>query len=73
MVQAYEPLAESTSDSEFVTSYINAYELLDSGNSEAEKHFALLHERYPDDPLVKLHYSRIREGEISTIITMTDK
>ena len=56
-----------------VPAYEHAYDLMAAGNPDALDAFEhLAHER-PDDPLVRLHLSRLRRGESGEVIVMTDK
>jgi adenylate cyclase len=72
-IDAYEPLSPQDASSERVTSYLKAYELLADPNGAVTRAFAQLGERYPDDPLIAFHLTRLRRGERGQVITMTEK
>tara|TARA_B100000614_G_scaffold133182_1_gene118605 strand:- start:634 stop:2592 length:1959 start_codon:yes stop_codon:yes gene_type:complete len=55
------------------TEYRRAYDALRAGETTAPDIFATLARRYPDDPLIAYHQSRIEEGQRGVLIEMADK
>ncbi|MBV9552337.1 MAG: adenylate/guanylate cyclase domain-containing protein [Alphaproteobacteria bacterium] len=53
--------------------YQAAFDALASGDPATADLFAALHRDYPHDPCVAFHYHRLRHGEDSTLIVMTEK
>lgn len=56
-----------------LAAYQAAYRALAAGLPEAGARFAVLARDFPDDPLVNLHFRRLRAGEHGVLITMTEK
>lgn len=53
--------------------YQAAYAALAQSSAEAEPLFAALAQRYPDDPLVRLHHQRLRLGESGDRLVLESK
>ena len=53
--------------------YNKAYSLMTAGDASSEAAFAGLAETYPDDPLVELHLGRIRAGENTSLMKLSEK
>ena len=53
--------------------YQAAYAALAQSSPEAEPLFAALAQRYPDDPLVRLHHQRLRLGESGDRLVLESK
>ena len=68
-----EPITEEESRSEQVLAYVAAFELLRAEDKAAKDRFAELHQKYPEDPLVNLHWQRIQEGFLSSTIVLAEK
>ena len=56
-----------------VEAYLEAYKLMESVDPKAEAAFAKAYSNFPADPLIKLHYERLRRGERGDTIVMTEK
>ena len=72
-IEAFEPITEERSHTEFIKKYVEAFEHLVNEDPQSEKLFADLKSEYPDDPLVNLHYNRILSGVVSATIVMSEK
>lgn len=72
-IEAFEPITEEESETQWIQRYNAAFQALADGVDGAKEQFAALRDEYPDDPLVKLHYERIMQGTISTTIVMAEK
>lgn len=72
-VTLFNPVTEQESQSELFRNYMGAYDALKNSSPQAQAMFELLGQRYPDDPLVNFHISRIAHGLCSTIVVMEDK
>ena len=72
-VEAFEPLSTEQNASEFQVKYKQALEKLEKQEPAAEALLNQLAEVYPDDPLINLHLERIKNGERSTTIVLTEK
>lgn len=53
--------------------YREAFALLEAGGAQAKMRFEALREKYPADPLISYHCGRLRDGEISAHIKMSEK
>ena len=71
--QTYEPLKNLEFQSPVVEAYLEAYKLMESVDPKAEAAFAKAYSNFPADPLIKLHYERLRRGERGDTIVMTEK
>ena len=69
----YLPVPEDEVDEALVGEYEKAYQALADGDPGAVELFAALREKYPDDPLVKLHSERIEAGESGVTLIIRKK
>jgi len=69
----FEVLGEARSASSYMEAYRRAYAALDAGDAGAERLFADLHAKDPDDACVAIHLQRLREGRRDALIIMTTK
>jgi adenylate cyclase len=72
-IDAFEPITEEESKTEWVHRYTEAFEHLAREADDTREMFAALLEDYPGDPLVNLHYDRIMEGTLSSTIVLGEK
>lgn len=72
-VTLFNPVTEQESQGELFRDYMGAYDALKNSSPQAQAMFESLGQRYPDDPLVNFHISRIAHGLCSTIVVMEDK
>lgn len=72
-VTLFNPVTEQESQEECFRSYISAYDELKKESPRARDMFQTLGERYPDDPLINFHITRIASGLLSTVVVMDDK
>jgi len=56
-----------------VEAYGKAYDLLQRGEPCALGSFEALAAKWPDDPLVRFHLARLRQGESGTTIVLAEK
>jgi adenylate cyclase len=57
----------------FRKGYLEAYELLAGDRIACERRFAALCESWPDEPLPRLHFERLRRGEWGETIVLEEK
>jgi class 3 adenylate cyclase len=69
----FEPMDAARVASGLAQTYTEAYALMKALDPGALAAFAALSERFPDDPLVKFHFNRMREGETGSLVEMHDK
>ena len=72
-LEVLEPLSREEADSAAVKSYLEAYRMLEKGQSGAEAAFKSLADSPYRDPLAKFHLNRIRSGESGTTVVMAEK
>ena len=72
-IRAYMPIADTRIQDAFSANYEKAYELLSVNDPAAGALLKDLERLYPDDPLVKLHLSRIDDGAVDTTIQIRSK
>jgi len=72
-IDAFEPITEQESRSEFILQYSEAFAHLQREERDTAELFARLREQYPEDPLIKLHHERIVSGVVSATIVLTEK
>jgi class 3 adenylate cyclase/CHASE2 domain-containing sensor protein len=73
-VEVWEPLHdEQGKDAEYLARYRAAYDKLEQNAPDALAAFEELARERPDDPCVKLHLDRLRDGETGVAISMTEK
>lgn len=72
-IDIFTTLREGEEDTPIHVDYNAAYALMAAGDPGSEAAFAALAERYPDDALVKLHLERIRAGENTALMKLTEK
>ena len=65
-------LFDSTSDSHG-TEYGAAFEAMKAGSPRAAELFGALREKYPTDPLIAFHSTRLSQGETGSRIVMKEK
>lgn len=69
----FEPLIEEKFQRAEPTRYAQAYRAMAESSPQAQELFAALMHEWPDDPLVKLHHTRLANGETSDLIVMESK
>jgi class 3 adenylate cyclase/CHASE2 domain-containing sensor protein len=69
----WEPLHDGALAPDFLGAYENAFDRMRQGGPDAAALFAALLESRPDDPCVKLHIERLRDGATGIEMVMTDK
>lgn len=72
-IEALEPVPPRSAAGAWLDPYLRAYERLRNNEACAAQSFADLSERYPDDPLVRLHAARLARGEPGTLIELAEK
>ena len=72
-IDIYTTLTAAESAGDLGRGYQQAYALMSAGDPSAEAAFAKLVADHPDDPLAALHLGRIRAGEISAVMKLTEK
>lgn len=72
-IAAFEPLDRETFESERVQAYLAAYHKLAAGDKAVLAEFEALHQRYPDDGLVRFHLQRLRRGGTGALIQFEEK
>jgi adenylate cyclase len=72
-IEAFEPVTEEESKTEWMHKYNEAFEHLVREADDVAEMFTALKEEYPGDPLVNLHYQRIMAGTVSSTIVLAEK
>jgi len=72
-VEVWEPLHDDDRRETYMSRYLAAYEALRARDPDARKLMGLLAQEAPGDPCVRLHLSRLAEGQSGTIIVMEEK
>ncbi|MFQ5936889.1 MAG: response regulator [Acidiferrobacterales bacterium] len=72
-VEAFEPMVIEESDTVSRSAYLDAYEQMRSGESNALSAFDDLARRYPEDALAHFHAKRLAVGATGTEIILTEK
>lgn len=72
-VVAYIPIAQAQAQEPLYESYCHFYERLRTGEPGLSEEVEALHQRFPDDPLIKLHFERLSRGETGVKIVMSEK
>lgn len=72
-VGLYHPVDISKAQSDIYQAYVAAYQLLEKQAPDATQAFTILHEKYPEDPLIQFHYERVVQGITSNLVIMEDK
>ncbi len=72
-IDVMQPLLSSTLLPEAVAAYSRAYALLENRDARANEAFAELRQRWPEDPLIRLHAERLAAGEDGIVITIKGK
>lgn len=72
-LKAYEPLTQDESESERTKAYNEAYQLLVAKAPDALDAFAAGIAQFPEDPLFKFHFERLRRGEEGIRVSLTAK
>jgi adenylate cyclase len=73
LVEVFLPLHADEADPELLSGYDQLYAELRQGDAGAAQRLASLLERYPDDPLLRLHAERLRRGEVGVDIRLDGK
>jgi adenylate cyclase len=68
-VSVVEPISTDEVPEDLLDGYRHAYGLLSAGSVKALEAFAELSMSYPDDPLVRFHLERLRQGARGVLIT----
>ena len=70
----FEPLPAAADHAQApLADYLAAYQSMADNSPTAAGQFAILAERWPDDPLVALHHDRLQAGEQGDVIVMHEK
>jgi len=69
----WEPLHEADARLEFLAAYGAAYDRLKQEAPDAATLFSDLSARYPDDPCIRLHAGRLKDGAAGVTMVMTEK
>ena len=72
-LMVYEPLTATGPQRAPLADYDAAYAALRDGQASAQAQFEALLQHWPDDPLVRLHCSRLQAGERGDLLVMADK
>ena len=72
-IEAFAPLSEENAQSIEISSYLDAYRLMERGDENAILAFTDLANRYPEDPLTVLHVHRLAQGQTGTLIVLDEK
>ncbi len=72
-IPCFEPLHKDEATSKRVKKYCEIYEMIRAGSSKALDAFKSYADQYPDDPLGKYHFERLKAGETGTRIVLTSK
>ena len=72
-VMAYEPRSPDAQGESVGIEYVAAFRLMTEGRAEALAAFESIHRRRPDDPLVELHWRRLKSGAEGDLIELADK
>lgn len=72
-LQVFEPLAAQASGYAPLTEYEEAYVAMEQHAATALDAFTRLSQRFPQDPLVRLHAQRLQKGERGSRIVLQDK
>jgi class 3 adenylate cyclase/CHASE2 domain-containing sensor protein len=72
-IDLFEPVTEVYAMSAAYAEYMNAFNVLDTGNDGAFVLFEQLKKNYPDDALISFHYKRLTLGKSDASIVMQDK
>jgi adenylate cyclase len=73
LVEVFLPLRAGEAEPQLLTGYDQLYVQLRQGEAGAAQNLASLLERYPDDPLIRLHAERLRRGEVGVDIRLEGK
>ena len=69
----WEPLHDGVLAPDFLGAYENAYDRMSHGEADAASLFDALLVTRPEDPCVKLHVERLRQGATGIEMVMSDK
>ncbi len=69
-VATFEPLTADELNSDRITDYISAFNLMNDNSLEALKAFITIQEKYPKDTLAAYHLKRLNAGESGTTIVL---
>ena len=72
-IKTYTPLGFEKARNTKLIMYELAYQLLSDDDPKSDILFGELASHYPDDPLIALHFNRIRDGERSTTLVIRKK
>jgi adenylate cyclase len=72
-LKVYEPLVDERYERADPQRYAQAYASMADGEARALEMFGELAQRWPEDPLVRLHLKRLQGGEVSDLIVMDAK
>ena len=72
-VEAYVPVSEQEVESELYREYMLLYSQLQEDKLMSDNTFEDLKNRFPEDPLVNLHYQRFKNGERGTRMVFSEK
>jgi len=72
-VDLLEPVTEDFAQSQQYLQYKTAFELLDQSSEQARAAFEDLATKFANDPLVKFHLKRLRDGFKNALIVMEEK
>jgi class 3 adenylate cyclase/CHASE2 domain-containing sensor protein len=72
-IPCFEPIHDEDIRSDRVQTYREIFEMIRAGDPKALDAFKAYTEKYPDDPLGRYHYTRLKSGETGTRIVLTSK
>ena len=71
-ISTFEPILKGLKQAPIIE-YENAYKWLNKDTKKSIDEFKILKDLYPDDPLCKFHYNRLKKGSYGTVITFEEK
>jgi adenylate cyclase len=72
-LELWEPLHEGAVTPEFLDAYLKTYDDLKHGRADMNQQLGALLKVRPDDPCVRLHLERQRQGKVGIEMEMTEK
>jgi len=72
-VDAFEPVGGKKSKSKYITEYLKAFELMQSGNLKAAAAFNDISRLYPQDALIAFHTERLAKNDMGSRILLAEK
>ena len=72
-VPSFEPLDPPAMEKPVIRAYMDAYALLEAEDEGALAAFEAAHQDFPDDPLTLFHLRRLRRGQNTIVVNMSDR